>query len=300
MTLESKPVVAVPGLSAFAQEESAIACIFVLYNPKSESLKKLVDLSARGYQVVAVINAINDEGLRLIEGHATIQCIKNQKNVGLALALNQGLFCAFQELKTSFAVLFDQDSEFDLELPLKLVQELMALGDTTACVGPKLLDVKAKGAQYVLHNSGHVQTIPTSGTAISKKTYNDVGPMKEDLFIDGIDHEWCFRASSKGFKIAVSDQLVMSHDMGDASINWFGQYKPLYKNPIRHFYIIRNSIYLAQLSYIPIRYRLEEVLKIVRRIFMYVWASNDRLKTIQLIAKAIRDGFFGRLGELID
>jgi hypothetical protein len=31
-----------------------------------------------------------------------------------------------------------------------------------------------------------------------------------------------------------------------------------------------------------------------------VWVSNDRLKTIQLIAKAIKDGFSGRLGELID
>jgi rhamnosyltransferase len=298
MVSELKPVVAVSGLSAFAQEQSAIACIFVLYNPKSESLQKLVDLSARGYQVVAVINAINDDGLRLIEGQAAIRCIKNQKNVGLALALNQGLFCAFQELKTSFAVLFDQDSEFDLDLPLQLVQELIALGDTTACIGPKLLDVKAKGAQYVLHNSGHVQTIPTSGSAISKKTYDDVGPMKEDLFIDGIDHEWCFRASSKGLKIAVSDQLVMSHDMGDASINWFGQYKPVYRNPIRHFYIIRNSIYLTRVSYIPLQWRLKESLKIVRRILMYVWASNDRLKTIQLIAKAIKDGFSGRLGEL--
>lgn len=279
-------------------DKQFIACIFVLYNPKSESLQKLVDLSARGYQVVAVINAINDDGLRLIENNAVIQCIKNQKNVGLALALNQGLFCAFQELKTSFAVLFDQDSEFGLDLPLQLVQELTAFGDTTACIGPKLLDVKAKGAQYVLHNSGHVQTIPTSGTAISKKTYDDVGPMKEDLFIDGIDHEWCFRASSKGLKIAVSDELVMSHDMGDASINWFGQYKPVYRNPIRHFYIIRNSIYLTQVSYIPLQWRLKESLKIVRRILMYVWASNDRLKTIQLIAKAIKDGFFGRLGEL--
>lgn len=285
-------------VSNSCMSESSLACIFVLYNPKYESLKKLVDLSTHGYQVVAVINAINDECLKLIQDHAAIICINNQKNIGLATALNQGLFCAFQELKTSFAVLFDQDSEFDLNLPEKLVKELISLGNTTACIGPNLLDVKAKGAHYGVHNSAGIQTIPTSGTAISRIVYGYVGPMKEDLFIDCIDHEWCFRALSKGLKIALSDSLVMLHDMGESGINWFGQYKPMYFNPIRHYYIIRNSIYLTKVAYIPLQWRFKEALKIFRRIFVYVLVSNNRWKTVQLIAKAIKDGFSSKLGEL--
>lgn len=278
--------------------QSSIACVFVLYHPELSALNKLDRFVEFGYPVIVVINAIDQHSLEKLQSKNHLHIINNPKNIGLASALNQGIKYAFDRLNTQFVVLFDQDSEPLSELPMKLVSEFMAHGSDLACIGPMLTDVKTQDAQYLAQNKASVQTIPTSGTVISQAAFSKVGPMMDALFIDSIDHEWCFRAAHMGLKIAVSNRVLMLHNMGDDVLNWLGQYKPVYRNPIRHFYIIRNSIYLTKLSYIPLSWRLVESLKIIRRIVMYLWASNDRSRSARLIYKAVLDGFSGRLGPL--
>lgn len=283
------------------QEElnkSSIACVFVLYHPEPSSLNKLDRFAEFGYPVIVVINAIEHHTLENLQSNSHLHVINNPKNIGLASALNQGIKYAFDRLNSQFVVLFDQDSEPLSELPMELVSEFIAQGSGLACIGPMLTDVKSQDAQYLAQNKASVQTIPTSGTVISQDAFSKVGPMMDALFIDSIDHEWCFRAANMGLKIVVSNKVLMLHNMGDEGLNWMGQYKPLYRNPIRHFYIIRNSIYLIKLPYIPLLWRLDESLKIIRRIVIYLWVSNDRSRSLRLIYKAVLDGFSGRLGPL--
>ena len=121
-------------------------------------------------------------------------------------------------------------------------------------------------------------------------------PMMEELFIDGIDHEWCFRAWSKGYAVRVSNRVTMLHDMGDASLNYFGRYKPVHRSPVRHYYVVRNTLYLTRLAYLPLGWRLRELLKTPRRIAAYVLFSSDRWRTVRLIAHALCDGLAGRMG----
>jgi rhamnosyltransferase len=281
-------------------DRSLIACIFVLYHPKVSELKKIDLLAEFGYAVIIVINAIDQYFLKDLQSKSYLHVINNSKNIGLASALNQGIEYAFDHINAQFVILFDQDSEPHLELPVQLVSEFMAHDCDLACIGPTLTDVKSLDARYLDLNKSSVQTIATSGTVISKEAFAKVGPMMDDLFIDSIDHEWCFRAMHKGFNIIVSKKVLMPHNMGDEGLNWIGQYKPVYRNPIRHFYIIRNSIYLIKLSYIPLSWRIIELLKTLRRVVMYLWISNDRLKSLRLICKAVIDGFLNRLGPLTE
>lgn len=278
--------------------QSSIACVFVLYHPEPSALNKLDRFAEFGYPVIVVINAIDHHALENLQSKSHLHIINNPKNIGLASALNQGIEYAFDHINAQFVILFDQDSEPHLELPVQLVSEFMAHDFDLACIGPTLTDVKSPDARYLDLNKSSVQTIATSGTVISKEAFAKVGPMMDDLFIDSIDHEWCFRAMHKGFNIIVSKNVLMPHNMGDEGLNWIGQYKPVYRNPIRHFYIIRNSIYLIKLSYIPLSWRIIELLKTLRRVVMYLWISNDRLKSLRLICKAVIDGFLNRLGPL--
>lgn len=279
---------------------SSIACIFVLYHPETSVLNKLDRFIEFGYSVIVVINAIDQHSLEKLQSKRDLHVINNPNNIGLASALNQGIKYAFDHLNTQFVILFDQDSEPHAELPTQLAREFMAHGSGLACIGPMLTDIKTRDAQYLAQNKASVQTIPTSGTVISQEAFIKVGPMMDALFIDSIDHEWCFRAVQMGFKIAVSNKVLMPHNMGELGLNWMGQYKPLYRNPVRHFYIIRNSIYLIKLPYIPLSWRLNESRKIFRRIAIYLWASNDRYRSLRLIYKAVIDGFYSRLGPLIE
>lgn len=277
-----------------------VCCTFVLFHPQPSVKKTLEDLASEGYPVIVVSNGADGDLLISLRAAVGIELIENSENLGLAHGLNQGINRAFNDPEAQFVVLFDQDSSPPVKLPLVLANELDI--DSDACIGPRLVDVKAQDAGYRTHNSKAgaeaVVSIPTSGTVISRRAFATVGPMLEELFIDGIDHEWCLRAAAKGFKVRISDQATMLHDMGDDSIVWFGDYKPLYKNPVRHFYIIRNSMYLGLHVCLPLRWRLLELLKTLRRIPVYLWASNDRMRSVKLIMQALIDGSRGKLGPL--
>lgn len=277
-----------------------VCCIFVLFHPQRSVEKTLEGIVSGGHPVVVVSNGADGALLNSLRAAAGIELIENSENLGLAHALNQGINRAFNDPKVQFVVLFDQDSSPPVNLPLGLANELDI--DSDACVGPRLVDVKAQEAGYRTHNSKAgaeaVASIPTSGTVISRRAFATVGPMLEELFIDGIDHEWCLRAAANGFRVRISDRVTMLHDMGDDGLVWFGDYKPLYKNPIRHFYIIRNSMYLGLHGCLPLRWRLLELLKTLRRIPVYLWASNDRMRSVKLIMQALIDGSRGKLGPL--
>jgi rhamnosyltransferase len=167
-------------------------------------------------------------------------------------------------------------------------------------MGPMLVDRKDLSATYAqnkLEFMGKMpSTIPTSGTLIPSAVWRDVGPMLDDLFIDAIDHEWCLRAQNKGYQIRLSRNLTMIHDMGDASLKVFGKYKPIHRSPVRHYYIIRNTLYLMHLDYLPIKWRIAEFAKTIRRVLLYLVISSDRIKSFKLIGYAILDGLRGRLG----
>lgn len=277
-----------------------VCCVIVLFHPKSDFLETPVRLSQHGYSIIIVSNGANVDLLEQILRIAKVQLINNPINLGLAFALNQGIARAFLDSNVEFVALFDQDSKPHEDLPRALAVEID--NASIACIGPKLIDVKSTSALYKRHNRaadiGDVLSIPTSGTVMSRSAFQQVGPMMGELFIDGIDHEWCMRARKFGLKVKISKNLTMHHDMGDSELNWYGEYKPLYKNPIRHFYIIRNAIYLSLYVRLPMRWRIVELMKTLRRIPVYFWISSDRTQSFKLMCQAIINGLRGRLGPL--
>lgn len=278
-----------------------ISCVVVLFNPKEAVVGFVRLLAEGGYGVVVVVNAADQSILREIRTVPSVSVVDNGGNVGLATALNVGIRHAFASNGSDFVVLFDQDSGPDATMPSALVAELEA-GDTgmVACIGPLLVDRKNVSAKYETNcdspDARRPRSIPTSGTVIPRQAFEAVGPMMEELFIDGIDHEWCLRAWSKGYAVRVSRKVQMTHDMGDASLNYFGRYKPIHRSPVRHYYIVRNAIYLARLEYLPLHWRIIELLKTVRRIVAYCVVSSDRRRSLRLIAHAVGDGLAKRMG----
>jgi rhamnosyltransferase len=133
---------------------------------------------------------------------------------------------------------------------------------------------------------------------MTKFSYQSIGPVLDSLFIDGIDHEWCFRARKHGLKVALSSSVTMMHNMGDEGFSYLGTYKPIHRSPIRHYFITRNTIYLSKLSHVPFSWKLKELLKMARRLFFYLIVSNDRMMTAILILKALLDAFKNKLGAI--
>lgn len=282
-----------------------VACVTVFYNPDATAITTVRTLATSDCPVVVVVNQASAAQIAALTCLPNVSLIHNAANLGLATALNQGLGFAFDELGARYVLALDQDSTPDPLLPQALARELEARCDEPiACLGPTLWDRKSGQARYAYDQPDVARTspspsprsIPTSGSLFTRRAWREVGPMLDALFIDDIDHEWCFRASARGYGVLVSTDVTMPHNMGDTGITVFGRFKPIHRSPLRHYYIVRNTLFLCSLDYVPWRWKLAEFFKTFRRMVVYGLVSTDRWLSLRLMARAWRDGLLGRLG----
>jgi rhamnosyltransferase len=280
-----------------------IAIVIIFYNPRNDALDTVRAFSSAGIQVYVVVNSASIDVMDSLVKDGSAIIIRNSTNVGLAIALNQGITAVFADRVNDAVFLLDQDSKPSMEMLNILGDALtgaMARGISVGCVGPKLIDIKAPSADVSRCSECNtdglvtVETIATSGMLIHRTAFLKIGSMMESLFIDCIDHEWCLRAATRGMGVFVVPKAEMFHDMGDAAIKVFGRFKPLHRSPMRHYYIIRNHFYMLRLPYIPFRWKVKESLKSARRFFAYLVISSDPANSFKLMCRAIANGILDK------
>ncbi len=275
-----------------------IAAVIVLYFPTPAALENLRALVTIVDSVVIVINGGEAELTARLHSLLDAAIISNPVNVGLATALNQGIAAAFEDEETGYVLLLDQDSKPRPDMASRLREayaKAVRAGENPACVAPRLVEAKVLGEAVYgrARKAGAArapQVVATSGSLIGRDAFSAVGPMRDDLFIDGIDHEWCFRAGSLGYSILVEAEAIMDHDMGDAGVTVFGRYRPVYRSPVRHHYIVRNTIFLLRLPHIPLRWKLSEAAKTVYRAPVYLCLSTDKPKSFSAMVSGVLEG----------
>lgn len=279
-------------LPAIQSDRAGIAVAVVLYHPSDDDLANLARLATWNVQVVAVVNAIGAAQRDRLPSGDGVTSIINASNLGLARALNQSVSRAI-DAGARYVLMLDQDSRPTVQMLDSLAAAAIVIeteGRSLACVAPLLRDRKAAATGSGAADLAGGSTFATSGTMLTRRAWQDVGPMWEPLFIDGIDHEWCFRARAAGFETVLVRDAVMEHDMGEAAINVMGRFRPVHRSPIRHYFIIRNTFWLAGKRHIPIRWRLIELVKMAYRVPCYVMFSTDKPRTVSNIVAAIADG----------
>jgi len=53
---------------------------------------------------------------------------------------------------------------------------------------------------------------------------------------------------------------------------------------------------MLRIQYVPMRWKTQEFLKLIRRIIFYVIFSNNRVQTLKNIIQAFSDGLSGKMG----
>jgi len=277
-----------------------IASCIVLYNPDSSVIKNIQTFLPFVDNLIIIDNSVmidRNLTLKLINLDKKIIYINNNGNLGIAKALNQGCQKAI-ELNYNWILTMDQDSYFkdfskylDCFYSLKNKEKVSLISPNPFC---HELDKNS-----ICSTEVKLLTL-TSGTLLNLKLFNTIGSFTEKLFIDEVDHDYCLRSKINGFKVLEFTHIPLIHSLGDIKQN--SKKKKSQHNPLRVYYITRNSFYMAsQFSkQFPQRYSYGKVFYrvVYKKIFRILRHEDNKLAKIKSIASGILDFVRGNYGKV--
>ncbi len=289
-----------------------IFSVVVTYNPDWVAVQQLANrLFSAGVQSIIVDNSeVEINNKTLDREYCTLLSLG--ENLGIASAQNKGIdYCL--EKNADIIVFFDQDSVISDEFISKLVEPIMTQNENI--VAPTFIDAE-KGFFYPIVSiskygmrkkvlpsktspSFHTNTAISSGTAVKSTVFDIVGKMKEDLFIDYVDTEWCLRCENFGIKILILPDNQMLHSIGDKSFNIAGFTVPVH-SPQRRYYRVRNSFAMLRFKHIPIILGLREVsFSLIHQLLLIITQKGKRKEYAKYGIIAVWHGIKSVKGKFI-
>lgn len=287
--------------------------VVVTRNPDPGFAERIRSLLSQVAGAVVVDNASSGQGLervRAIAGESRVRLVENRENRGIAAALNQGLREG-ADAGAGWALLMDQDSVPHEDLLETLFDALHAcpFRDRVAVVGAGYRDVGTGRVSPLPDDTAtdgpwvERATVITAGSLVSLPIHREVGPFREDFFIDEVDHEYCLRARARGYRIIQARRVAMSHALGDSRVHrtpW-GDAVTTGHSPERRYYMVRNHVTLAR------EYALREPRWVLGSLAARMATESrvlllepQRLRKLGAIGRGLLDGLLGRLGPLRD
>ena len=285
------------------------ALVIVDNGSDAAEVRMLRELTAHAAESPAGISAQNPTGNR--SGGPAITLVLNAENLGVARALNIGIERA-ATLGFLWVLLLDQDSCVNPGLleALFAVYASYPQRERVAVIGAGFSDVNrpsrdespgvVSAAPPETRPWEEVESVITSGSLIPLAVHAEVGPFREEFFIDYVDSDYCFRARAKGFWVIKTRQTLMSHAIGAASehsVLWMNKWTTNH-SPDRRYYIARNDTVMLR-EYGHYAFGLwalksfSRSFRLCKRILLY-----EQMKTRKVVAviEGWWDGIRGRLG----
>lgn len=291
-----------------------VFAVVVTYNPDLDSLNLLLhSLVPQVNRVIIIDNGSTNEMRTWLPIYETIECLYLDENMGISAAQNMGIKIAMDHSDMDFVLLSDQDSEPERDMVRKLrdkAQLLMDAGSKVAALGPCYVDtrqdnpppfLKVQGLrvnrQWLPKEVSHVAVdyLIASGCLIPIQTLKQVGMMNESMFIDYVDIEWGLRAKSMGFKSYGDYRAKMHHSLGENPIVFNGKSYPVH-SPLRHYYHVRNAVWLYKQPYIPLNWKIVDGYKLLLKFGFYTLFGKPRMQHFQMMLKGMYHGVISRLG----
>jgi len=281
-------------------EVTNTAAVVVSYFPDKDFEERLTKLKSQFAAVYWVENtpgaATGSEYLDDLDVHRISEGI----NAGLGRALNLGCAAALRD-GFEWVVTFDQDSDFVADFLCQQIAAWQESASSPFILGCNYTDgdsadtPRFRAGDYVVA----CKTVITSGCLMCLPAWDDLGKFRDDYFIDGIDHEICLRARSKGLVVSRHGRVLMKHRIGERSVNL--RVFPYLHSPVRKYYSMRNGIRNI------LRYATSEPFWAIRKSATLAWEvviallfEPDRGKKMRAMFHGLRDGLASRMGPAPD
>jgi rhamnosyltransferase len=232
-----------------------IVPIVVWYNPETlDENKAIGNIQTYSYFFTKVIIIDNSKksNHELAKKIPSSFYIANNENLGIAKALNQGCEEAVK-MGYDWVLTMDQDSSWegkDLSLYLSEIKKLYT--DNNISFSPKnrinkgsvLGDLKRKIIRDEYKDYVFYDRVSTSGNVLKLSAWESLNGFNEQLFIDEVDYDYCYRLREQGYNIIYFPKCLMNHTLGENKRYFFPHICQHTKE--RVYYRIRNMTYIKQ------------------------------------------------------
>jgi rhamnosyltransferase len=271
----------------------SIAAVVVLYNTSLEVWENIKTYIAAVDKLYIIDNSEKNHSFfhKVHLDHKIEVLYAKGYNIGISEALNLALRKAKQS-GYEWLMTMDQDSAFLDESIEILLHDFYKLDKQhTVVVSP-------------LHNSKFIKInhetvfmekefVMTSANIVHVDKALHIGGYDENLFIDEVDHEFCFRIRRAGYSIFVHRTVAVKHALGTKNNNI-----TLY-TPDRLYYMIRNYLYIRKkylYEYAEFFTQRDAYLKVFfMRQILY---GKHRFKNLKMLLKGFIDYSKGQFGKM--
>jgi len=286
----------------------------ITFNPDIARLRKLRRLLTGDRIRLCIIDndSANANEIQSAFAHdSAIHIIRNAENMGIAFAINQ-LFQQAQSEGAAYIMSIDQDSLFEQDFAADMLASFEALHaelPRLGALGARVFDVRKNTYERFVcfdfswqksHRDQRELKPPykradfliSSGTILSVECIEQVGTMREDLFIDSVDLEWSFRASAQGWDLVGCEAIKVYQEIGNSTVH-----VPLLDlnvrlhQPLRYYYMTRNRLFLYRQPYTKWGWLLRDLPKSVLKFLFLVTVSPLRRDIAKEHARGVVDSF---------
>lgn len=275
--------------------------IIVRYENNPELFKKSISEISK----LAKVYIYDNSKIGIEFDDENIYYFHDETNGGLARAINHVVDVALVDSK-ELAVYFDQDSSIDISLIQKLFESYDKLKEKYTelfVVGPQ--PTMPDGGNYPIKlgenfykNYYKASEIITSGMTFRLQDIKDIGYFDEDLFLDMVDFDICWRAVENGKLVVVDRDIKMPHEVGTNTIKIPFKILPI-SSPIRNYYQMRNVLYCAlyknKKSKITVAYYM---LRRFVNVLINLMFADKKLLRLQYNIKGIKDAISKNMGKI--
>jgi GT2 family glycosyltransferase len=298
----------------------SVASVTVSYNAArliSRHIEALLRQTVPLQEIVVVDNASTDGTPELLaERYPQVKVMRMSENLGVGGALDIGLRYAALEKQHDWVWTFDGDSVPNDDALEELLGGIELLKSTDRDVGMvAAVPVHQRtGIPYqpLLWRDGFVKAraeireqpiwfadlVITSGSMVQRAMVEKIGLPRADFFIDFVDFEYCIRARSQGYKIAVITRAKLAHEIGNARNVQLPRYSYLRSNqvPLREYYMARNLVYAAWWLYPNQAVKRFVWLQLAKRSIGVLLFSSHKFACLVKMVQGLWDGLHAKLG----